>query len=264
MRSNKHEKNRNTRRPPFDPFEPLHQQAWRALSDGAQVLYLGLSGLRSRFKLTLHNNGTIILSQRMAAKELNSHHNQLDRWVRELQHYGFIVLSHLGDEEDQCDGKQAEIYFAMPIAPQTAAPMKQASNRVRLQPRSRVHLEPTERLGMDRRSDADASLAGGAASMPAEPPGVVEARPTTRSQMHPQVRPVASVQKEAAVPKRWAGRGKGRQTEAETVSLARWQFNAIRAGFKAGIKPSLIARQFGLSQSDVSKVLRAIPRPESR
>jgi hypothetical protein len=68
-------------------------------------------------------------------------------------------------------------------------------------------------------------------------------------------RPLPSVQEEAAVPKRWAGRGKGRETEAETVSLTRGQINAVRAAFKAGIKPSLIARQFGLSQSDVRKVL---------
>jgi hypothetical protein len=67
-------------------------------------------------------------------------------------------------------------------------------------------------------------------------------------------RSLPSVQ-EAIIPKRWAGRGKGRQTEAETVSLARGQINAVRAAFKAGIKPSLIARQFGLSQSDVRKVL---------
>ena len=33
------------------------------------------------------------------------------------------------------------------------------------------------------------------------------------------------------------------------------QINAVRAAFKAGIKPSQIARQFGISQSDVRKVL---------
>jgi hypothetical protein len=41
-----------------------------------------------------------------------------------------------------------------------------------------------------------------------------------------------------------------RQAEAATVSLTRGQVNAVRAAFKAGIKPSLIARQFGISQSD--------------
>jgi hypothetical protein len=47
----------------------------------------------------------------------------------------------------------------------------------------------------------------------------------------------------------------GRQVEAATVSLTRGQINAVRAAFKAGIKPSMIARQFGISQSDVRKAL---------
>jgi hypothetical protein len=33
------------------------------------------------------------------------------------------------------------------------------------------------------------------------------------------------------------------------------QINAVRAAFNAGIKPPLIARQFGISQLDVRKVL---------
>jgi hypothetical protein len=44
-------------------------------------------------------------------------------------------------------------------------------------------------------------------------------------------------------------------TELATISLTRGQINAVRAAFKAGIKPTLIARQFGISQSDVRKVL---------
>jgi hypothetical protein len=39
------------------------------------------------------------------------------------------------------------------------------------------------------------------------------------------------------------------------VSLTRGQLNAVRAAFKAGITPSRIARQFGLSQSDVRRAL---------
>jgi hypothetical protein len=46
-----------------------------------------------------------------------------------------------------------------------------------------------------------------------------------------------------------------RQLEVAAVSLTRGQVNAVRAAAKAGIKPSLIARQFGISQSDVRKVL---------
>jgi hypothetical protein len=61
-----------------------------------------------------------------------------------------------------------------------------------------------------------------------------------------------------SVPKRSSRTDKpphGRQAEAATVSLTRGQVNAVRAAFKAGIKPSLIARQFGISQADVRKVL---------
>jgi predicted DNA binding protein len=46
-----------------------------------------------------------------------------------------------------------------------------------------------------------------------------------------------------------------RQAERATVSLTRGQVNAVRAAFKAGITPVRIARQFGISQSDVRKVL---------
>jgi predicted DNA-binding protein (UPF0251 family) len=41
------------------------------------------------------------------------------------------------------------------------------------------------------------------------------------------------------------------------VSLTRGQVNAVRAAFKAGITPSRIARQFGISQSNVRKALAA-------
>jgi predicted DNA binding protein len=46
-----------------------------------------------------------------------------------------------------------------------------------------------------------------------------------------------------------------RQAEVAKISLTRGQVNAVRAALKAGIKPSQIARQFGISQSDVRKVL---------
>jgi hypothetical protein len=38
-------------------------------------------------------------------------------------------------------------------------------------------------------------------------------------------------------------------------SLPQGKLNAVRAAFKAGVKPSQIARQFGVSQSDVRKAL---------
>ena len=46
-----------------------------------------------------------------------------------------------------------------------------------------------------------------------------------------------------------------RELGAVEVSLTRGQLNAVRAAFKAGITPTRIARQFGLSQSDVRKAL---------
>jgi hypothetical protein len=52
---------------------------------------------------------------------------------------------------------------------------------------------------------------------------------------------------------------KRRQVEIAEVPLTRGQVNAIRASFKAGITPSRIARQFGVSQSDVRKALATDP-----
>jgi hypothetical protein len=46
-----------------------------------------------------------------------------------------------------------------------------------------------------------------------------------------------------------------RQIRPAAASLSRGLVNAVRAAFKAGVTPSRIARQFGLSQSDVRKAL---------
>jgi hypothetical protein len=45
--------------------------------------------------------------------------------------------------------------------------------------------------------------------------------------------------------------------EAVPVSLTTGKINAVRAAFKAGVKPTQIARQFRIPQSDVRKVLVA-------
>ena len=49
----------------------------------------------------------------------------------------------------------------------------------------------------------------------------------------------------------------GRRTAVEEVShgLTKGKLNAVRAAFKAGVKPSAIARQFGISQSDLRNAL---------
>jgi hypothetical protein len=46
-----------------------------------------------------------------------------------------------------------------------------------------------------------------------------------------------------------------RKMEIPEVSLTQGQVNAVRAAFKAGITPSRIARQFGISHSNVRKAL---------
>ena len=51
-----------------------------------------------------------------------------------------------------------------------------------------------------------------------------------------------------------------RHTDIPEVSLTRGQVNAVRSAFKAGITPARIARQFGISQSNVRKALASDER----
>jgi hypothetical protein len=52
---------------------------------------------------------------------------------------------------------------------------------------------------------------------------------------------------------------KRQPVEVAEVSLTPGQVTAIRAAFKAGVKPSQIARHFRVSQSDVRKALATDP-----
>jgi hypothetical protein len=54
------------------------------------------------------------------------------------------------------------------------------------------------------------------------------------------------------------------QRDEPNTALTLGQVNAVRATFKAGITPSRIARQFGISQSDVRKVLASEFRGSGR
>jgi len=47
-------------------------------------------------------------------------------------------------------------------------------------------------------------------------------------------------------------------------ALATGKLNAVRAAFNAGVKPSAIARQFGISKSDVGRVLAEARNRKSR
>jgi len=59
--------------------------------------------------------------------------------------------------------------------------------------------------------------------------------------------------------KRLPPTNKRRPKDIAEVSLTRGQVMAIRAAFKAGVKPSQIARHFGVSQSNVRKALATDP-----
>ena len=52
---------------------------------------------------------------------------------------------------------------------------------------------------------------------------------------------------------------KRRHMDIGEVALTLGQVNAVRAAFKAGVTPSRIARQFGISQSNVRKALASNP-----
>jgi hypothetical protein len=80
------------------------------------------------------------------------------------------------------------------------------------------------------------------------PPSVKTDLQTLR---HPfNVRPALYTKRSSATDK-----AHRRNVDIAEVPLTRGQVNAVRAAFKAGITPSRIARQFGLSQSNVRKAL---------
>jgi hypothetical protein len=80
------------------PFVPvliatMNSAAWRALSPYARVVYIAL---KSRYGLDARNNGRIYLSTRDGAEELGFDVKTVARCLRELQHYGFIVMTKVG------------------------------------------------------------------------------------------------------------------------------------------------------------------------
>ena len=84
------------------------------------------------------------------------------------------------------------------------------------------------------------------------PASLLAQRPEARQRLRD-----ASRSKEAAT------RPTPASTQEEGASLTPGQVSAVRAGFKAGVKVSMIARQFGLSQSEVRKAL-ASEMPERK
>src|SRR6516164_9984192 len=79
--------------PPFVPVdkEMMDCPAWRATSHGARLLYIYL---KRQWNSKRRNNGHIHLSHRDAQKKIGpAHRDSISRWFRELQHYGFTVMT---------------------------------------------------------------------------------------------------------------------------------------------------------------------------
>ena len=79
------------------------------MSHGAKALYVVLKiyyGPRER------NNGKVVLPIRRAAQELGrSAHEDVVRWFRELQHFGFIVLKGENKERRCCQWRLTELGY---------------------------------------------------------------------------------------------------------------------------------------------------------
>jgi hypothetical protein len=84
------------RLPPFVPLDVqmMTSPAWRATSFGARLLYIHL---KRRWSFKQQNNGRLFLSHRDAQEEIGGNRDSISRWFRELQHYGFIVMTEPGN-----------------------------------------------------------------------------------------------------------------------------------------------------------------------
>ena len=82
--------------PPFTSLfrHTTNSAAWAALSVGARAAFFEL---QSNYNTNRQN--TVFLSARTGSKKLNAHKDTVAKWMRELEHYGFIVAmqrAHLG------------------------------------------------------------------------------------------------------------------------------------------------------------------------
>jgi hypothetical protein len=74
-------------------WEILDSAAWKQMSMGARSLYIALI---KPLSFNRDNNGSIFLSTRDAAQQLNANKDSICLWYRELEHYGFIVMTRPG------------------------------------------------------------------------------------------------------------------------------------------------------------------------
>jgi hypothetical protein len=60
--------------------------AWKILSVGAKALYVELAA-----NYNIKSQNSVFMSARTGAKQLNADKDCITKWLRELEHYGFIV-----------------------------------------------------------------------------------------------------------------------------------------------------------------------------
>jgi hypothetical protein len=80
------------------PFVPMlistrKSAAWRAMSPYAREVYITL---KSRYSIEARNNGRIYVSDRDGAEETGFNKDTVGRALRELKHFGFIVMTEPG------------------------------------------------------------------------------------------------------------------------------------------------------------------------
>jgi hypothetical protein len=77
---------------PFVPMlvDTMASPAWKAMSPHARVVYIAL---RSHYSHKIRNNCRIYISARDGAEETGFNMKTVARCLRELRHYGFIVLT---------------------------------------------------------------------------------------------------------------------------------------------------------------------------
>jgi hypothetical protein len=83
------------------PFVALHRHtmksaAWNAASAGARATFAEL-----KYNYNTKAQNAVFSSGRDGAKKLNAHRDTVSKWLRELEHYGFVVKvrgAHLGLE----------------------------------------------------------------------------------------------------------------------------------------------------------------------
>jgi hypothetical protein len=74
-------------------YEVMDSGAWKQMSMGARMLYIALI---KPLSFNADNNGKVFLATRRAAVELGASQRRVCVWFRELEHYGFIVLTEPG------------------------------------------------------------------------------------------------------------------------------------------------------------------------